>query len=108
MGKKSSKASFLPVLVALLALLVSVAIFLVTRSTAHALALHLIGYLLTPLVVSLCLGWDSISQRVHIGNDPWFEKNTSYSLILRVLTGVSLLAAFPHILAIATDLAEKL
>lgn len=69
---------------------------------------HLIGYLLTPLVVALCMGWDAIDQRTKTKDDPWFEKSTTYSLILRILTGVSFIFAFPHIIAMAKDIAEKL
>jgi hypothetical protein len=97
MAKKTSKASFLPLLVAALAISISGAIFFLARSMADAFLLHLIAYVLTPLVVALCLG-----------NDPWFSANTSYSLILRILTGASFIAAFPHIVSMATDIAEIL
>ena len=108
MAKQSSKASFLPVIFSIIALLASVGIYIYTRSIAHAFALHLLGYALTPLVVALCMGWDTIAQRKGLGSDPWYEKNPRYSLILRILTAVSFLAAFPHIFAMAVDIAEKL
>lgn len=108
MATKTSKASFLPLLVAAIAISISIAIYFFTRSMAHAFVLHLIAYLLTPLVVALCLGWDSIAQRIGKGNDPWFTTNSSYSLILRILTGASFIFAFPHIVAMATDIAEIL
>jgi hypothetical protein len=108
MATKTSKASFIPLLVAALAISISIAIYFLTRTMAHAFALHLIAYLLTPLVVALCLGWDSIAQRIGKGNDPWFSTNSSYSLILRVLTGASFIFALPHIVAMATDIAEIL
>lgn len=108
MSKKSSKASILPLLLAVIAIVSSVGIYILTRATAHAFALHLIGYLLTPLAVALCLGWDSISQRVKRGNDPWFSANSTYPLILRVLTVASFLISMPHIVALATDIAEKI
>lgn len=106
MAKKTSKASFLPLLVAALAISISVAIYFLTRSMADVFYLHFIAYVLTPLVVALCLGWDSIAQRLGKGNDPWFSANASYSLILRILTGASFIAAFPHIVSMATDIAE--
>ena len=104
---KSAKASVLPLIFSIFAIGASVGIYLLTRTVAHAFVLHLIGYLLTPLVVALCLGWDSVSQRVKRGNDPWFTVNSTYPLILRILTGISFLVAFPHIVAMATDIAEK-
>ncbi len=108
MAKKSSSASFLPLILAALAIVASISIYILTRATAHAFVLHLVGYLLTPLAVAICLGWDSISQRVRRGNDPWFSANSTYSLILRVLTILSFFVSFPHIFAMATDIAEKL
>jgi len=107
-AKKSSQASFVPLLVAAIAIVLSFGIYIFTRATAHAFVLHLVAYILTPLVVALCLGWDSIAQRVGRGNDPWFSTNATYPLILRILTGLSFLVAFPHIVAMATDLAEKI
>jgi len=108
MAKKSSQASIFPLLAAVIAITLSIGIYVITRTTAHAFALHLIAYLLTPLVVALCLGWDSIAQRVGRGNDPWFSTNPTYPLILRILTGVSFLVAIPHIVAMASDIAEKI
>lgn len=106
MAKSSSKASILPLIVGVAALVVSVVIYILTRSVAHALVLHLIAYLLTPLAVAGCLGWDSISQRIGRGNDQYFTVNPKLSLALRVLTVLSFVAALPHIIAIATDIAE--
>jgi hypothetical protein len=108
MASKSSKASFLPLLLGVLSIVVSIGLYVATRSTAHALAIHAIGYLLTPIAVSLCLGWDTIDQRTKTKNDPWFEKNSTYSLILRIITGLSFVVAFPHIISMAKDIAEKL
>jgi hypothetical protein len=108
MANKSAKASAIPLIVAALSFLLSLLIYISTKAVAHALALHLVAYVLTPLVVALCLAWDSIAQRVGRGNDPWFSTNATYPLILRILTGVSFLAAIPHIMSIASDLAEKI
>jgi hypothetical protein len=54
------------------------------------------------------MGLDSIYQRKKTGSDAWFEKNLKYSLILRVLTGLSFLIALPHITSMAKDIAEIL
>ena len=108
MANKTSKASVLPLIVALISILASIAIYILTRSIAHAFIFHLFAYLLTPLVVAICLAWDSIGQRVGRGNDIWFTTNSTYPLILRILTALSFLVAFPHIVAMATDIAEKI
>ena len=107
MATKTSKASFLPLLVAAIAISISIAIFFLTRTMANAFLLHLFAYLLTPFVVALCLAWDAIAQRIGKGNDPWFTTNSAYSLILRILTGVSFVVAFPHIREMAIKIAEK-
>jgi len=107
MAKNSSKASFIPLLVAAIAIVLSVAITFLTRNQAHAFLMHLIGYVLTPLVVALSMGWDAIDQRKKTGADAWFEKNMKFSLILRILTGLSFLIALPHISSMAKDIAEK-
>ena len=108
MATKTSKASFLPVLIAVVAIVASIVIYVVTRTSASAFLLHLLGYVLTPLVVALCMGWDSIAQRLGVGESPWYEKNPTYSLILRILTAISFLPALPHIFAMASDIAEKI
>ena len=108
MANKTSKASVLPLLTALIAISFSIGIYFITKSMAHAFAFHLVAYLLTPLVVAICLAWDSIGQRVGRGNDIWFTTNSTYPLILRILTALSFFVAFPHIVAMATDIAEKI
>ena len=80
MSKKSSKASIVPLLVAVFAIVLSLGISFLTRNQAHAFGLHLVGYLLTPLVVALAMGLDSIDQRKKTGSDAWFEKNKRYFL----------------------------
>jgi hypothetical protein len=108
MAKQSSKASVLPVVLAVLSIVISIVIYFLTRTSANAFLLHLLGYVLTPLAVALCMGWDSISQRLGIGESPWYEKNPTYSLVLRILTAISFLPALPHIFAMASDIAEKI
>jgi hypothetical protein len=107
MAKNASKASILPVLISALAFLTSVGIYFYTRTTAHAFTLHLLGYLLTPLTVALCMGLDSIFQRRGLGNNPWYEKDPQFALILRILTGLSFIPAIFHIIPMASDIAEK-
>ncbi len=108
MSNKSSKASIIPLLVAVFAIIFSLGISFLTRNQAHAFGLHLVGYVLSPLVVALAMGLDSIDQRKKTGSDAWFEKNTTYSLVLRILTGLSFIIALPHIASMAKDIAEIL
>jgi hypothetical protein len=108
MAKQSSKASILPLLIAVVSIVISIVIYFVTRTSADAFLLHLLGYVLTPLVAALCMGWDSIAQRMGIGASPWYEKNPTYSLSLRILTAISFIPAILHIIVMASDIAETI
>lgn len=107
----TKKASLIPTLVAIALMLVSVFISVIVGSSGQNLSIYVLGYLATPLLVSLCMGWDSIDQRKKTKSDPWFIPKSKYSLFLRILTGLSFVIALPHINAIArilsTFLAEQ-
>jgi hypothetical protein len=47
-----------------------------------------IGYLATPVLVLMCVAWDSLSQR-NGSRDPWFSVNKKLSLAVRVVAMVS-------------------
>ena len=95
------KASLLPLIVAIVCIIASVIISLLIGSTDQNISMYLIGYFLTPLLVGLCMGWDSIDQRKKTKSDPWFIPKSKYSLLLRIITGMSFLVALPHINSIA-------
>lgn len=95
------KASLLPLILAATLIILSILVTILAGSSGQSLLIYLLGYLATPLAVGLCMGWDSIDQRKKIKSDPWFIAKSKYSLILRILTGISFLAALPHINAIA-------
>lgn len=107
----SKRASLLPLLLAIVLIALSMAVTIIAGSSGQNLSIYLLGYAATPLAVGLCMGWDSIDQRKKIKSDPWFIPKLKYSLVLRVLTGLSFLIALPHINAIArilsTSLAER-
>jgi hypothetical protein len=106
------KASLLPLIFAVTLIILSILITLMTGSSGQNLLIYLLGYFATPLAVGLCLGWDSTDQRKKTKSNPWFIAKSKYSLILRILTGLSFLVALPHINSIArilsTLLAERL
>jgi hypothetical protein len=109
---ESKKASLLPLIFAITLIILSIFITLKIGVSGQNLTIYLLGYLFTPLAVGLCMGWDSIDQRKKTKSNPWFIAKSKYSLILRILTGLSFLVALPHINAIArilsTLLAERL
>jgi hypothetical protein len=95
------KASIIPLLVASLLLLLSAAIYLLRYQLDGALIWYVIGYTLTPLLMSLALGWDSVLQRQG-RKDPWFEAKPSYSRIIRLLVALGFIVAIFHIIEIGT------
>ena len=99
-------ASVIPLVVAVLLIIISLAVTFITRNQHSALPIYILGYIATPLAVGLCMGWDSIDQRKKTKADPWFIPKSKYSLILRILTAISFFAAFPHISEIARSLSQ--
>jgi hypothetical protein len=102
------KASLLPIILAVILIILSIFITLMAGTSGQKLSIYLLGYLATPLAVGLCMGWDSIDQRKKTKSDPWFIAKSKYSLILRILTGISFLVALPHINSIARILSTLL
>jgi hypothetical protein len=99
------KASPLPVILATLTLLSSIAIQVFQYQLANNIWYYA-GYALTPLVITMILGWDSISQRKG-RKDPWFETKPIYSKILRGLVLAGFIVAVFHIVAIGIQIGEQ-
>ena len=93
----SGKSLVAPLAVALVAALVSVALIFVRASSAA-----IVGYLMTPIVVVICLGW-AWNVDLKGRSDPWFDRRRSRRnlLVLRIAVGLSFLIAIPHVWAIA-------
>jgi len=102
------KASLFPLILAFTLIILSILITVVVGASGQNVSVYLLGYLVTPVAVGLCMGWDSIDQRNKTKSDPWFIAKSKYSLVLRILTGVSFLVALPHINAIARILSTLL
>ena len=71
----------------------------------EARALFVVGYVLTPLSMLICVAWDSLSQRSGSKN-PWFAVSKGLSRGIRILAGVSFLPALAHIWFISDWLGE--
>lgn len=99
------KATPLPVILATITLLLSIAIQVFQYQLANNIWYYA-GYALTPLVITMILGWDSISQRKG-RKDPWFETKPIYSKILRVLVLAGFIVAVFHIVAIGIQIGEQ-
>ncbi len=104
----ATSASILPLISAVVAIAISILIFIMTAGKSASISEYLIGYFLTPIVVAVCMGWDSVDQRKKVKGNPYFKSKPQLTLILRVLTGLSFIVAFPHIHSIAGIIGEKL
>lgn len=99
------KASILPLIAAVITLLISIGIQIFQYELANNLWYY-VGYLLTPLLITMILGWDSIAQRSG-RKDPWFETKPIFSKILRFLVLAGFVVAVFHIVAIGIQIGEQ-
>ncbi len=68
--------------------------------------LSLIGYLLTPLLVIVCVGWDRIAQRKGVRSNPNFAVDSRYSAVLLWTTWPAIVLGVWHILNLSVPLSE--
>lgn len=99
-----TRASSLPIALALVAVALSLAMYFLAEPL-ETNVVFLVGYLLTPLVTFVAVAWDSISQKSK-SRDIWFDKSPKKSLIVRVIAGLSLVPAVLHIIELGTILGE--
>ena len=106
--EEPEKASAAPLVVGIVALVVSAtleALDYLTISPFTYDIVNVIGYMLTPLVVFMCVAWDASAQRLG-RRSPWFDIRPGYSRTLRILAVLSLAVAVIHILEMARVLGE--
>ena len=96
-----SKASILPLIVAAAFLVISLALYLLRYQLGGGIGWHLLGYFVAPLLSSLVLGWDVVSQRQG-RKDPWFEPKPGYSKLIRIIVALGFLVAVFHIIEVGT------
>jgi len=100
------KANIWPVVLALAAILISIAIWVLNRHSSFLLSAC--GYLLAPFIVILCLGFDNFIQRTKTSKGEWFVPNQNYGQILRILTGLAIILSYPHISGLADHISAWL
>ena len=96
-----TKASFIPLIVAAGFFLISLALYLLRFQLGGGIGIHLLGYLVAPLLSSLVLGWDVVAQRQG-RKDPWFEPKPNYSRIIRIIVALGFVVAVFHIIEVGT------
>jgi hypothetical protein len=98
-------ASILPLLLVVIAIVARSAIQVFKYELANNLW-FVLGYILTPVVSILALGWDTKSQLAGQHN-PWFVAKPLYSNFIRVLVALSLIVSALHIIEIGTWLGQQ-
>lgn len=96
-----------PLFIVLAIVVTVISLILAILPTSNVL-IAIVGYLLTPFTVMVLMGWDTVSQRKKTSTEAWFVPNPSYSKLLRILAGVSILLSYPHINQIASSISAKL
>lgn len=96
-----SKASIIPLIISISFLLISLALYLLRYQLGGGIGWHLLGYLVSPLLASLVLGWDIVAQRQG-RKDPWFEPKPGYSRLIRIIVALGFLVAVFHIIEVGT------
>lgn len=74
--------------------------------TADRWWLSLIGYLLTPIVVIACYGWDAIGQRNALRANRNFVPKQGFTRALLWAAGASVLVGAWHVLNLSVPLSE--
>lgn len=100
-----AKASVLPLVCSAVLLVVSILIQVFQYQLANNLWYY-VGYVLTPLLVTLGLAWDTLAQRSG-RKSPWFEAKPIYSKLLRLVVAAGFGVAVFHIVAIGILIGEQ-
>lgn len=98
-------ASILPLLAVVLAVIASSLIQVFKYELANNLW-FVLGYVLTPVLSILTLGWDTKAQLAGQHN-PWFVAKPLYTNIIRVMVVISLIVSALHIIDIGTWLGQQ-
>jgi hypothetical protein len=99
----STKASKLPLVVSFVILTVGATLLVVLPE--DSIALGLTAYFLSALGPTVCLGWDSVSQRKGM-KSPGFAGNRTQTRILQLVAIGGILIATFHMFRVADDIAE--
>lgn len=98
------QASKLPLICAI-ALLITGAGSIPLAFLFETRALFVVGYIATPVLVLMCVAWDSLAQRSG-SRDPWFAVNKKLSLAIRLIGMASFIPAAIQIWQIANWLGQ--
>lgn len=101
----NNRASILPLVIASVLLVASIAIQLLIGILGNSLWYY-VGYVLTPLLVTMCLGWDLLAQRTGRKN-PWYEAKPNYTKLLRYVAIAGFVVAAFHIVQIGILIGEQ-
>jgi hypothetical protein len=106
--EEPKKATVFPLLGAVVFLLSSVVIGVLDWQGVSPFTytnFNLLGYVLTPFLVFMCVAWDAAAQRSG-RRSPWFDIRPGYSKALRALAIAALLVAVYHIVELGRAFGE--
>lgn len=90
------QASPLPVIVSAASLVASIGVYFLALGI-HSELMFVVGYLLTPFITTMSLGWDALLQMKGKIN-PWFNGKPAFGRILQVLAVLGLMVGSLHII----------
>ena len=102
------KASALPLVLGIILTIASGVLFVLDLQGVYPFTYNyynILGYVLTPFLVFMCLAWDTAAQRAG-RRSSWFDIRPGYSKTLRVLAVIALAVAVPHILEMGRAVGE--
>jgi hypothetical protein len=102
---EAKNASILPLILVVFSVLASSLIQVFKFELANNLW-FVLGYVLTPVVSILALGWDTKSQ-LSGQHNPWFVAKPIYTNIIRAMVALSLIVSALHIIDIGTWLGQQ-
>jgi|GEM_PF-5664270 len=106
LGDDNLRASKLPIIAAVAAILISAALLFGLFPTS--ISTSILGYICTPIVTTLCGFWDELSQRLKAKESAWYVKNFTYPNVLRALIVIGYLLAIWHSYNLAQEIGSRL
>jgi hypothetical protein len=106
--EEPTKASALPLILAITLLVLSLVVWWLDFQGISPFTydyFNVVGYVLTPFLVFMCVAWDAAAQRAG-QRSPWFDIRPGYSKALRFIAVAALIVAIPHILEMGRSVGE--
>lgn len=94
--------SKLPIAIALIAAILSLVSW---KFQSKSIFVSALGYVLTPIVILICLGVDNYIQRIRTSRQLYFISDARFGKILRIISIIGLVLSLPHVGSLANAIA---